>query len=238
MPKINAGRDSASNTPATSASPLDCHPHLQGKPATVHQQTSQLQKLDSAFDRDATREIQYVKNDLASNKEQDFDDSASEKEALSEGTKALLKQLPRMPAAPQDQPKAASKAPQTAAPPLPEPAVYEESSWEPSVLPAELQDQLTNHAGKLSGSCISMGCQWSSLTYQEDTPLQHVLLACIIRICMFSCSDVACRGVSACSWLHISLTQQAEHRASRQTEAACWCREGGGSACCCAECCS
>ena len=168
MPKNYAGRDSASGTPATSAHPLDCHLHLQGEPATVHQQTSQLQKLDSAFDRDATREIQYVKNDLASNKEQeqnqDFDDSASEKEALSEGTKALLKQLPRMPAAPQDQPKAASKAPQTAAPPLPEPAVYEQSSWEPSVLPAELQDQLTDHAGKLSGTCISMSCQWCSLT--------------------------------------------------------------------------
>ena len=158
MLKFYAGRDPASGPSATSAHPLDCHPHLQGKPATVHQQTSQLQKLDSAFDRDATREIQYVKNDLASNKEQDFDDSASEKEALSEETKALLKQLPRMPAAPQDQPKAASKAPEAATP------VYEESSWEPSVLPAELQDQLTDHAGKLSGTCISMGCQWCSLT--------------------------------------------------------------------------
>ena len=161
MPKFHACSDRASSRLANIAHPLDCHLCLQVKPTTVHQQASQLQKLDSAFDRDATREIQYVKNDLASNKEQDFDDSASEKEALSEETKALLKQLPRMPAAPQDQPK----APEAAAPPLPEPAVYEESSWEPSVLPAELQDQLTDHAGKHYDTCISMRCQWRTLTH-------------------------------------------------------------------------
>ena len=145
MPEICAGSDPASGT---TSHPLHWHLHLQVKPTAVHQQASQLQKLDSAFDRDARADIQYVKNNPASDKEQEFDDSASEKEALNEETKALLKQLPRMPAAPQDQPKIVPKAPK-AAPPLPEPAEFEEPSWEPSVLPAEIQDQLADHAGKL-----------------------------------------------------------------------------------------